>query len=99
MSISEILNTSGLVLNVIGSGLLLKGPAIRWFQSLFNKQIKSEIEDEAITATYAVLAPNTKEEQLANRISRNVITNYKISFFSFIFLFVGFTLQLVSSFL
>ncbi|MDH5694999.1 MAG: hypothetical protein OEZ00_00070 [Dehalococcoidia bacterium] len=99
MSISPLLTTIGLFLNVIGALLLLGKPAIKWFRSHFSSRIKEEIEGEAIKAAWPCYAPEKREEQLTDSVARGFISTYKTSFFAFVLLLIGFLLQFIAKFL
>ena len=84
----------GLGLNILGSIIIIYGSATKYFKSLLNKKAKKEIEDEAIALTTNRLA-GKREDMLKDNFTLNFISNYKTAFWGFVFLILGFILQII----
>ena len=88
-----ILNLIGLSLSTIGAIILIWTPANIYLRSLFNEEYKKQIEQDALNKTVAVLGGKDTKKSVFYK--RNV-NYYRDNFFGFLFLIIGFILQLWS---
>ena len=94
---SQLFIAIGLLFSIIGSGILVWRTAKKYFASLFSREAKTEIEDEAIAVSYNRWASEDRETILADGIVKGYITTYRSSLWGFLFLILGFILQLIGT--
>jgi hypothetical protein len=87
----------GLLFSIVGSGILVWRTAKKYFSSLFSVNARKEIENEAIAVSYSRLGSENREHMLADGIVKGYITTYRSSLWGFLFLILGFILQLIGT--
>jgi hypothetical protein len=94
---SQLFTAFGLLLSIAGSGILVRRTAKKHLASLFSAKSKEEIESEAIAVSYARLGSADRNHMLADAAVRGYIATYRSSFWGFVFLILGFFLQLIGT--
>lgn len=97
LSESQIFIASGLLISIIGSGILVWRTVKMHFASLFSNEVKKEIEDEAISVSYSRFGSVDRDRMLADGIVKGYIATYRSSLWGFLFLIIGFILQLIGT--
>lgn len=101
MSSKSLLILIAICFQLIGTFCLISKPAIKYFRGyiLKNEIIKKEIEDEAIGTTFSRWASGDRQENLSDSLARGFITTYKSTFFGFLFIAIGFVMQVIALFI
>lgn len=86
----------GLFLDILGAIILVGFSVKKYLHSLFSKEVKKEIEDEAIAVTTNRMA-GEREKMLRDPYTRGFISAYKNSFWGFLLLTIGFILQAIGT--
>jgi hypothetical protein len=86
----------GLLLNILGSLILIWRSAIIFLKSIFSSDYRKNMEDEAIDTQSARYAANTRTQQLEDPYVREFIATYKKSFYGLLLLIIGFIMQILS---
>lgn len=86
----------GLILDIFGTVVLIGKPSLRFIKSNFNKDIKKDLEDEAIKKSFGRLA-GKREENLKDDFVISYLGDYKNAFFAISFLILEFILQLMGN--
>ena len=91
--LSTEINIVGLILSTMGALILIWTPANIYLRSLFNEEYKKQIEQDALNKTVGVWGGKYIKKSIFYK--RN-INYYRDNFFGFLFLIIGFILQLWS---
>jgi len=94
---SKILILTGLIFGVLGSVVIIYPAAKEFFHSLFSPAARKKIEDEAIATTFNRLGSSDRERTLSDPYVQRFMANYRRSLVGFIFLILGFPLQLIGT--
>lgn len=92
------LSLAAIVVSFVGTLVIIGRPSLRYFRGYIwhNQEIKTQIEEEATAVAFNRLAPDSREEQLADSIARGFITTNRSTFWGFLILLFAFMLQTLS---